>query len=59
MIRPMSDRTIELVATQYEEYIREKSRREPTCDDLPRPSLRRRTSRSLRRVADAVDPGEL
>ena len=55
----MSDRTVEMVAAQYAEYVREVSSLRPTYDDEPRPSLRRRTSRGLRRVADAVDPGEL
>lgn len=59
MIRPMTDRTIEMVAVQYEEYIREMTRRRPVYEEEPQPSLRRRTSRGLRRVADAVDPGEL
>jgi len=55
----MSDRTIELVARQYAEYVRERSRHDPNSGDEPRSSLRRRTSRGLHRIADAVDPGEL
>lgn len=55
----MTDRTLEMVAAQYEEYVRDMTRRRATYDEEPRPSLRRRTSRRLHRVADAVDPGEL
>ncbi len=50
---------IELVATQYEEYVRDMSRRGHAFDEEPRKPMRRRTSRGLRRLADAVDPGEL
>lgn len=55
----MMHHTLEMVAVQYEEYLREQARRGPTGDDEPRTPLRRRTARGLRRVADAVDPGEL
>ncbi|MGH3357578.1 MAG: hypothetical protein ACRDO7_02165 [Nocardioidaceae bacterium] len=48
-----------MVATQYEEYVRDPTRYRHNDDDEPRPSLRRRTARRLRRVADAVDPGDL
>lgn len=59
MIRPMRNHTLEMIAVQYEEYVREMSRRPRPADDEPRASMRRRTARRLHRVADAVDPGDL
>lgn len=59
MIRPMMHHTLEMVAVQYEEYLREQARRDPAITEEPRTPMRRRTARGLRRVADAVDPGEL
>lgn len=51
--------TLQMIAVQYEEYLREAARHPMPADDEPRVPMRRRTARRLHRVADAVDPGDL
>lgn len=59
MIRPMTNHAVEMLALQYQEYLREISRRQLPVDDPEQASKRRRGARRPRRVADSVDPGDL
>ncbi|UYM07092.1 hypothetical protein [Solicola gregarius] len=58
MIRPMNH-TIEMIAAQYETYVRDQARRHRAYDDEFEPSTRRRRSKANQRIAGATDPSEL
>ena len=59
MIRPMTNHTVEMVALKYQEYLRDMSERRLPVDDHTATTKRRRSVRRPRRVADALDPGDL
>ena len=51
--------TIEMVAAQYETYVREQTRRSRAYENDFETTARRRRAKRTQRVAGAADPNEL